>query len=269
MGHAMRCSMSIAAMLVCFFGSAPAQSQPSVAPIPKECAASADGALSSVPLPNVANALKERKKLKILAIGGTSASLRGPVSGGHYAIVERFLEQTFKGLDVEIVHRGVSGELAVDAAERIKYEVALSDADLVLWQLGTADALARVPIDDFKSSVSDTILWLKARNIDVILVGVRYARVLARDPKYQEIRKTLQDIAKERNVLRVTRYEAEEALTKVRQNREMEMVEITEAGYGCIAEFIARAIVAGLFVKERPPGAVAPQIPVPAPAPKN
>ena len=77
-----------------------------------------------------------------MCIGATSASLRGPVSGGYFAVVERYLEAAFKGLDVQVVHRGVSGELAADAAERIKTEVALTNADLVLWQLGTADALA-------------------------------------------------------------------------------------------------------------------------------
>jgi hypothetical protein len=50
------------------------------------------------------------------------------VSGGHYAIVEHFLETIFKGLDVQIVHRGVSGELAADAAERIKKNCGASRA---------------------------------------------------------------------------------------------------------------------------------------------
>jgi hypothetical protein len=51
----------------------------------------------------------------------------------------------------------VSGELAADAAERIKTEVALADADLVLWQLGTADAMAQVPVADFHAVVSETV----------------------------------------------------------------------------------------------------------------
>ena len=89
--------------------------------------------IADSPLPNIAVALKERKKIAILAIGSTSASLRGPVSRSHYAIVERFLESTFNGLDVVIVHRGVSGELAADAGARIKNEVALADPDL--WRL--------------------------------------------------------------------------------------------------------------------------------------
>jgi hypothetical protein len=146
---------------------------PVLAPVPKACETPGTQVISASPLPNVAIALKDRKQINILAIGSTSASLRGPVSGGLYAVVERFLESNFKGLDVNIVYRGVSGELAADAAERIKNEVALTGADLVLWQLGTADALAQVPVADFYATVSETVRWLKNHNVDVILMKPR------------------------------------------------------------------------------------------------
>lgn len=230
-----------------------------LAPLPKECETPGASAIGASPLPNIAAALKERKKIKILAIGGTSASLRGPVSGGHYAVVERFLEATFNGLDVEVVHRGVSGELASDAAERIKTEVALTNTDLVLWQLGTADALARVSVADFHVLVSQTVKWLKAHKIDVILVGLRYARSMATDLHFQATRTAVEGVAKEQNVLRIGRYEAEETLEKIRRDQGTVLgeVEVTESGYVCMAEYLARAIASGLFVKE-------PRLPAPS-----
>ena len=177
-----------------------------LSPVPKACETPGAQVIADSPLPNIAAALKERKKITILAIGSTSASLRGPVSGGHYAIVERFLESTFKGLDVVIVHRGVSGELAADAGARIKTEVALADPDLVLWQLGTADVIAQVPVADFYVAVSETVAWLKEHKIDVILVGLRYVRSMAKDLHYQAIRAAIDDIAKKQMVLRNGRY---------------------------------------------------------------
>lgn len=233
------------ASLVC------AQAEQAIAPLPKECAAAGALAPEASLLPNTATALRERKKITILAIGGTSASMRGAVSGGHYALVERFLETTFKGLDVEIVHRGVSGELAADAAERIKTEVALVGADLVLWQIGTADVLARLPVAEFHTTVSQAVAWLKEHNIDVILIGLRYSRSMAADPHYQVMRTTVQSIAKEQNVLRIGRYEAEETLEKIRalQGSQLSTIEATEASYACLAEYLSRAITAGLFVR--------------------
>ncbi len=244
------------AFAVAFAPAAHPQGGPALPPLPKECETPGTSVIGASPLPNIASALKERKKIRILAIGGTSASLRGPVSGGHYAVVEQFLESTFKGLDVEVVHRGVSGELASDAAERIKTEVALTNADLVLWQLGTADALARVSVADFHVVVSQTVVWLKEHKIDVILVGLRYARSMATDLHFQATRTAVEGVAKAQNVLRISRYEAEETLEKVRRDQGTVLggVEVTEAGYVCMAEYLARAIAAGLFVKvPRPP----------------
>ena len=102
--------------------------------------------ISEAPLPNVAAALQKRKKLKILAIGASATAGRRGRRGGYTEQIEDILEKAIKGLDVVIINRGVSGELAADAATRIRNEVALHEPDLVLWQVGTNDALAYVPL---------------------------------------------------------------------------------------------------------------------------
>jgi acyl-CoA thioesterase I len=249
--------MALAAVVVAAVAGAPvavrAQGGQVLAPVPKACETPGVSVIGSSPLPNVAIALKERKKINILAIGSTSASLRGPASGGHYAVVEQYLEATFKGLDVEVVYRGVSGELASDASERIKTEVALNNADLVLWQLGTADALAQVPVAEFYATVTQTIAWLKEHKVDLILVGLRYTRSMVRDLHYQAIRAAIQEVAKEQHVLRIGRYEAEETLERIRKEQgsaPMSQAEVSEASYVCMAEYLARAIAAGLFVRD-------------------
>ena len=240
----MRCAAAVAVAILIVAGAgtlrAFGQGNPTIAPIPKACEMPATAVLADSPLANTAKALKDRKKITILAIGSTSASSRGPVSGGYFSVLEKFLETTFKGLDVVVVHRGVSGELAADAAARIKNEVALTAADIVLWQVGTADALARVPVSDFQDTVSDAITWLKQNHVDVILVGLRYARSMVADPHYQAMRRVTNTIAKELNVMRFGRYDAEETLEKIRsgQGTPMTEAEVTDAGYICMAEYL-------------------------------
>jgi len=236
-------------------GPVRAQENPVLTPVPKDCEVPAETVIASSPLPNIATALRDRKKITILAIGSTSAAGRAP--GGYYTVVERILESTFKGLDVEVINRGVSGELAADAAERIKNEVSLAEIDLVLWQLGTADALAQVPVADFYVTVSDTVTWLKEHKIDVILVGLRYTKAMAKDLHYQAIRTAIKDVAAKQNVLRIGRYEAEEMLERIRREQGTPISEAaaTEASYVCMAAYLARAIAAGLFVRAPPKAA--------------
>lgn len=242
---------------------APAQAPGEIAAIPKECAGPGATEVQDPYLPNVAAALRDRKKIVILAIGSTSATTRGPVRGGYYAIVERILEKAFKPLDVVIIHRGVSGELAADAAGRIKTEIALTKADLVLWQVGTADALAHVPIYEFRNTVTAQIRWLKEHKVDVILVGLRYAASLANDPSYVGLRNIIADVARDEKVIRLRRYDAEQALSKLNRDTSegFDFAQNSEASSICTAEYIARAIAAGLFIKKPPARPGAPPVP--------
>lgn len=227
--------------------------EPTLATIPRDCQAPGATIVVSAAMPNVSNALKDRKKIRILAIGATSIARRDTAPGGYHAIIEQFLERTFKGVDVEIFNRGVSGELARDAAERIRTEVALTEADLVLWQVGTTDALAQIPVDEFKATVTSTVAWLKEHKIDVALIGMQYARRMADDPRYQAMRAAVQEVAKDQSVLRIGRYDAVETIQKMRlqQGEPVTESELTEVGYVCMAEYLARAIATGLFARPR------------------
>lgn len=228
--------------------------------IPSDCLAPGAAIVLSAAMPNVSNALKDRRKIRILAIGATSIARRDSSAGGYHAIIEQFLERTFKGVDVEIFNRGVSGELARDAAERIKTEVALTQADLVLWQVGTQDALAQVPVDEFKAAVTDAVTWLKDHKTDVALIGMQYARRMADDPHYQAVRAAVQAVAREQAVLRIGRYDAVETIQKIKLQRGEPATEseLTEAGYVCMAEYLARAIAIGLFARMRTPSPAPP-----------
>ena len=232
--------------------SPPATSLPRT---PKECQAVQPG--SQPPgrgaLPNIASALKERRKLNILAIGASSIERRATGTGSYLQVVEQYLEHTYKGLDVVIINRGVSGELARDAAERIRTEVALASADLVLWQVGTADALAQVPVEDLSATLTETIRWLRGHKIDVVLITLHYARAMAKDQHYQAVRKALRDVARREQVLRIGRYEAVEMLdtVKSRENgRAVDEQEVTDDGYLCMADQVARLLAAGLFARD-------------------
>jgi len=132
-------------------GTAPPAAAPVPAPFSAECYNGSTEIVSESPLPNVAAALQKRRTIRILAIGNSA----GRRHGGFTRQIERILKQVVKGADVVIINRGVSGELAANAALRIKNEVAISNPDLVIWQVGTDDALAFVPREEFADSPTE------------------------------------------------------------------------------------------------------------------
>jgi acyl-CoA thioesterase I len=243
----------ILGILTCTYAWAQAPSSAPVVPSPysPECQAGGLAIAGESPLPNVAAALEQRKTIKILAIGATAAKRRA--RGSYTDQIERQLEQSLKGIDVVMVNRGVSGELAADAAVRIKNEVALEEPDLVLWQIGTNDALAYVPLNELQDTVTDTIRWLREHKVDVVLAGLQYAKGMAQDSHYAAVRELMRKIAADENVLIVRRYEAMQLVdhgAKPGGDFVPDEFERTEAGYSCLAQYIARTITLGAFGKD-------------------
>lgn len=160
-----------------------------------------------------------------------------------------------KGVDLDIVNRGVSGEVSNVTADRIRSEVTLEKPALVLWQLGTNDAVARVSPKEFEATVVSTIRWLKESGIDVVLVGMQYTPRLARDPSYAAIGESLKAIASAENVLYVRRYDAMRYLAQTNANQQFmssDNFHLNDLGYQCMAEHIAHAVILSLFAKNRP-----------------
>src|SRR6185437_9058673 len=225
---------------------------PETAPFSKDCEIGATPIADESPLPNVAAVLAQRKTLRILTMGASPG--RSGSHGSYSALIESILERALKGIDVTMTNRGVSGELAANAATRMKNEVALDEPDLVLWQVGTNDALAYVPADEFAATLREQIDWLKAHKVDVVLVGLQFAKEMLRDAHYAEIRDTLRKVAAQENVIVVRFYEAMQIVNQAAREggTSAEEFEHSEAGSNCLAQYVARAITLGVFAKNLP-----------------
>lgn len=247
-----------ASVFVCLGLTAARAEEPPVPPPPelsRNCEAPATDIATPEPLPRLAVALRDRKAIKVLAIGSSSTVGIGASSpsANYPAQLESILERTFHGLDVVVVNRGVSGETADRTSERLKVQVALDRPDLVLWQVGTNDALARVPVENFVITVGETLRWLKENGVDVVLVGLQYTFSVAKDEYYTSFRMALRKLAADQNVLLVRRYEA---MRFIETAHETELVSkdglhLNDAGYRCMAEHIARAVVVSAFLARK------------------
>jgi acyl-CoA thioesterase-1 len=204
------------------------------------------------PLRGIRKAMRTQRSVKVLAIGSSSTVGVGASkpSATYIAKLETTLEGAFKGMDFDVVGRGRSGEEAQGAADRMKQEIAEVKPDLVVWQVGTNDALRHVDIERFKSCLKTTLAWLAQNKIDVVLIDPQYGNQLVKDSYYEKVVTAVADVAKEMGVLLVDRFETMRELQRERGDGfylSSDNLHMNDIGHRCMAEQLARSIVAGLL----------------------
>lgn len=261
----------IGAVAACAVGLAVAQTAPTTSPTPEspaapiathplstQCSVPANEIAAPAPLPTLISRLENQQPLRILAIGSSSTWGVGATSNrkNYPSQLEAMLERVLKDVPIEMINRGVSGETAGTTADRLRMEAALIKPDIVLWQVGTNDAVQRIAVEQFERTVSKTVAILKRKKIDVVLVGLQYTPKYARDEHYFAIREALKRVAAEQNVLYVRRYQAMEYISKTKATMQMmadDDFHLNDVGYQCMAEHIAQAVTANIFVRRRKP----------------
>jgi acyl-CoA thioesterase I len=208
-----------------------------------------------LPLPRLTEALAKNEPIRIMAIGSSST-----VGVGASTPDQNYPNQLFKilgrsleGRDIVILNRGISGEKAAATAKRLNGLLETDKPTLVLWQVGTNDALGRIPLDEFEKTVQAGLQFLKSKQIDVVLVGLQYTPASVRDTHYSDIRMALQRLAEKESVLLVRRYAAMQFLEAKKGQTLLsnDGLHLNDLGYRCMAEHIAHAVVISSFAKEK------------------
>lgn len=220
------------------------------------------------PLWGVRRAIRERRPIKVLAIGSSSTVGVGASRPAttYVARLETTLEGILKGLDFDIVNRGLSGEMAEGQSHRMLAEVEAVKPDLVVWQVGTNDAMRKVSVAAFKGCLKRTLAWLAETRTDVVLVDPQYGSELTRDAHYETVVAALADVAREERVLLVDRFPAMKEVARERGDHfylTSDNLHMNDTGHQCLAEQVANAIVAGVLQAE---GADLNATPPPSPA---
>lgn len=207
------------------------------------------------PLRRLSRAVRANRPIRVLAIGSSSTVGIGASSPSatYLAKLESTLEGTFKGLDFDVQGRGISGEVAQGAADRMKTEVEAADPDLVVWQVGTNDALRHVSIESFKACLRTTLAWLAEHRMEVVLIDPQYGEALVKDAHYERVVAAIAEVARESRVLLVDRFEAMRELHRQRGDGfylTSDNLHMNDTGHRCMAEQLARSIVAGLLAAD-------------------
>jgi hypothetical protein len=142
------------------------------------------------------------------------------------------------------------------------------EPNLVIWQAGINDALAKADLEDFAGALQRVLAWLAEHEIDVLLVEPPYAAAMAGDEHYRELVAAVQAGAKHFGVPLVLRNGAMRYLgdPKERNGRPLSAFRLGEMGARCIAEHIGWTVEHSLD-QTKPPERPALRPPEPAATP--
>jgi acyl-CoA thioesterase-1 len=110
------------------------------------------------------------KPIKLVALGDSLTAGYGlPAQAAFPVKLPQALQS--KGIDVEIVNAGVSGDTTTGGRDRIGWSVP-EGTDAAIVELGANDALRGIDPKVSRAALDDILKKLKARNIAVLLCGM-------------------------------------------------------------------------------------------------
>jgi acyl-CoA thioesterase-1 len=131
------------------------------------------------PLLHLKDALKSRRKVKVVAIGSSSTAgadgfLPFP------PMLEMLLRQKFYGRMIDVINRGVGGQEAPEELSRFESDAIGEAPQLLIWQVGT-NAVYRCQDyspDEVAAAIEVGLDRLSGLPMDVVLMDLQYTRVL-------------------------------------------------------------------------------------------
>ncbi len=187
----------------------------------------------------------DRRVLDILAIGSSSTAGVGASSPSHTypAVLEDELIRE-DGIAVQDKNAGVGGELAIKTLQRLKAALKTGWPELVIWQVGTNDAIVGVDEALFRATVESGIAAARAAGIPLLLVDPQFAAKIPDPVRYERFVAMVDEIGERLRVPVLSRYSmmkrwnAKKAIALLSDDG----LHMNDLGYRCLARAIAEEI---------------------------
>lgn len=200
-------------------------------------------------LPHARAALAEGR-LTILAIGSSSTAGTGAKGQGaaYPARTEALLTEIWGKGRIQVAARGVGGERADGALSRLPNAVAETDAALIVWQVGTNDALRRLAPDAVAQTIRDGLAYAQEQHVDILLVDPQFFPRIAAKAHYAAMAERVDAVGDAAGIAVVDRYErmASASAKDLDALLARDKLHMSAAGHDCLARDLSRAITDGL-----------------------
>jgi lysophospholipase L1-like esterase len=202
-----------------------------------------------VTLPNTARAIRQGRKLVIVAIGSSSTSGVGASDPAHAypAVLADELRRRWPRLSVTVINKGIGGETVSAVLGRFERDVLSHRPDLVIWQTGSHAALGAGDVAGYAAAVQEGIGRLKAAPLDIVLMDPQFApRVLAR-PLHVRVVDAIGAVAGDTKVAVFRRFAVMQHWIASGQYRMDDVISrdglhLNDVSYGCIARLLADSL---------------------------
>jgi hypothetical protein len=163
-----------------------------MADAPRICDTAPDLVNFKFQLPHLKEALRRKRKIKIVSIGSSSTAGEGHIVPFPCRL-ELALRDRFHGSMIDVLNRGIGGQEAPSELSRFEPDVIDEMPALVIWQVGTNAVfrLGEINFDDVEVSIAAGLGWVADLPIDVVLMDLQYttgviAPVINPDIKFAE-----------------------------------------------------------------------------------
>jgi acyl-CoA thioesterase-1 len=188
--------------------------------------------------------LSKAQPAYILAIGSSSTEGVGASTKAatYPAQLQDQLRAAWPGMAVSVENAGVGGEKAGATLDRMTTRLATAHFDLVLWQVGTNDAVAGGDLAGFRELLKRGIAEARAARVEIALLDQQYYPGIRDVPAYERFVTAVAEVAAQEHVPVFSRYSlmkgwnAEDHLLPALSADRFHM---GDKGYGCLARLVA------------------------------
>lgn len=193
------------------------------------------------------------RTLTIVALGSSSTQGQGATAPdrSYPALLARYLQERLPDLQVQVLNRGVGGEVTEAMLARLQRDVIDGGADLVLWQTGTNDAIRGVPLERFAALLQEGLARLAAADIAVVLIDPQFYPGSREVTAYPAYAAAMAKIAGSGKVGLFQRYSLMSELAQQQPEAFADLLSAdrfhqSDAGYDCLARGLAEGLAAAL-----------------------
>ena len=195
------------------------------------------------------------RMLEILAIGSSSTEGIGASSPSHAypAVLADELAREDR-IAADVRNAGVGGELAANTLLRLKAALKTGWPELVIWQVGTNDALVGVDETAFRATVESGIAAAQTARVPLVLVGPQFTLRTPDSARYERFVAIVNEIGERLSVPVLSRYAMmkQSGAKKAVALLSGDGLHMNDLGYRCLAHALAEEIESAAREVPRP-----------------